>query len=166
MRTKKLPSLKYLNECFELDSTCPSGLRWKVRPTNHFKPPFINRWNGRYAGTPAGNARANKGGKLYFQVGINNQNNLAHRIVYSLHNNIELSTEFIIDHEDGNSLNNSPDNLRLATHSQNSCNSSKRANNTSGAKGVFLIPLNNFGLVKLTLKINNITRNIQNQKKL
>lgn len=45
----------------------------------------------------------------------------------------------LIDHIDGDKSNNAFSNLRLATHSQNSCNAKVNAANKSGVKGVFLV---------------------------
>jgi len=43
---------------------------------------------------------------------------------------------FVIDHINGNTLDNRKDNLRICTHSQNLTNVGKKSNNTSGYKGV------------------------------
>jgi len=44
----------------------------------------------------------------------------------------------VIDHADGNTLNNTKANLRIATHSQNAMNRSLAINNKLGVKGVSL----------------------------
>jgi hypothetical protein len=44
---------------------------------------------------------------------------------------------FVIDHIDGNTLNNQKNNLRICTHAQNMRNSKININNTSGFKGVY-----------------------------
>ena len=49
---------------------------------------------------------------------------------------IEIMGEKSVDHEDGDGLNNVRSNLRLATQSQNMGNQCRRADNTSGYKGV------------------------------
>jgi HNH endonuclease len=46
----------------------------------------------------------------------------------------------MIDHSDGNSTNNRWSNLRRATASQNNANSRRSRQNTSGYKGVTLVP--------------------------
>ena len=47
-----------------------------------------------------------------------------------------LSQDTIIDHVNGNPLDNRRENLRLATYSQNMANSKLRSDNTTGFKGV------------------------------
>ena len=44
---------------------------------------------------------------------------------------------YVIDHIDGNSLNNQKNNLRICTHAENMRNSKIYSNNTSGFKGVY-----------------------------
>ena len=56
---------------------------------------------------------------------------MAHRISWMLHNGRELKADEIIDHIDGNPVNNSPSNLRIVTNSQNSRNRSKALSNSA-----------------------------------
>lgn len=138
LRIKPLPDLNYLEECFTLDPTCPSGLRWLRRPTGHFPTQhgFVT-FNGRYAGKPAGSISIKaRDGKAYYALEILTKRYPTHRIVYSLFHRINLSTDIQVDHIDDNGINNEPNNLRLATHSENKHNFRKSRNNTSGFKGV------------------------------
>lgn len=48
--------------------------------------------------------------------------------------------ELMVDHIDGDGLNNQRSNLRLVTHAQNMLNRRKHSSNTSGYKGVYWEP--------------------------
>lgn len=75
----------------------------------------------------------NLDGNGYRSFRHNKKNYQAHRVIFfMLHGYVP---EYI-DHVDGNRLNNSPENLREATASQNAQNQSLRSDNNSGVKGV------------------------------
>lgn len=59
---------------------------------------------------------------------------LEHRLIWAWHN---MPFSPLLDHINGNILDNRIENLRPATHSQNMRNSKKPVNNTSGVKGVY-----------------------------
>jgi hypothetical protein len=59
-----------------------------------------------------------------------------HRLVWIYHNG-DIPDGMLVDHVDGNKVNNRIENLRLATKSQNNHNSKIHSNNTSGIKGIF-----------------------------
>lgn len=61
---------------------------------------------------------------------------LLHRMVMGRMEGRKLESYEQVDHIDGNGLNNQRSNLRIATSSQNKDNTSIRADNTSGYKGV------------------------------
>lgn len=69
----------------------------------------------------------------YIRVKINKICYLAHRIVFMMHHGYIPKS---LDHKDGNKLNNSIENLRPATDSENNCNRKIHKNNKSGVKGV------------------------------
>jgi hypothetical protein len=90
--------------------------RWLERVGNQFRP-------GKVAG--------------YVQIRVHNKTYLAHQLAW-LYTTGRWGRP-MIDHRDGNSRNNRWRNLRLATRSQNSANSRRSRQNTSGYKGVSLV---------------------------
>ena len=135
MKIKPLPDLNYLKECFEIDETLPCGLRWKSdRPISHFST---------YSGYEtwfkicAGKQCQGKSGKAkYYCVEIFKLRFFNHRIIYALHNNTTDLGNKIIDHIDGNKLNNKPSNLRLVTMLENALNTKIHKDNKTGYKNI------------------------------
>jgi len=135
MKTNKLPPLEYLKECFVLDSSLPNGIRWiSDRPLSHFNNEKIYKaWNGKNSNKPCG-CITNEG---YYSSRLGKTVYSNHRIVFAIYNNTIDFQDFHIDHIDNNKLNNNPENLRLATCSQNQFNRGKTKNNTSGYKNIY-----------------------------
>lgn len=71
----------------------------------------------------------------YIQVKYNGVIYLAHRIIWELFNP-KLENGEVIDHIDGNRLNNSIENLRVTTYSGNNRNRKLSCKNTIGVTGV------------------------------
>lgn len=91
--------------------------------------------------TRAPNARAgDKVGSLdgrgYLHVNISGRFYRVHRLVYAMYHSGPPPR--VIDHVDGDRLNNRPSNLRPANERQNVGNSKMFSNNTSGYRGVYL----------------------------
>jgi hypothetical protein len=125
MKINLLPSVKILQNTFEICSTSPSNLIWKKPSSLKLKP-------GDFAGTK------NKSG--YWSVGLTNENKkltvyMVHRIIYCMYYKANIDFIFI-DHIDGNRSNNAINNLRIATNQQNACNKQKQKTCTSQYKGV------------------------------
>ena len=143
MKINKLPSLEYLKECFVLEPSLPSGLRWSVnRPLSHFKSEAIfKRWKTNNSNQSAGCILGNG----YYYLRLDKKRYPNHRIVFAIYNNSIDFQDKQIDHIDGNVFNNSPQNLRLATASQNQFNRKKQKNNSSGHKNIsFVKKLNKY----------------------
>lgn len=82
----------------------------------------------------------------YVQIMVDGKNYLAHRLAFLY---MTGSIPKLVDHIDGNPSNNKWDNLRAATNQQNSQNSGKSKNNTSGYTGVCWDKNNNKWLVSI-----------------
>lgn len=72
--------------------------------------------------------------KGYMRVTVDQKPYLLHRVVYMM---FKGRLPKLLDHIDGNPLNNRIENLRPCTQSQNAQNRKMQANNTSGIKGVY-----------------------------
>lgn len=94
-------------------------LRWKVRSAQRV-----------HVGDPVGAPTA----KGYRRFSYQNRLYLKHRVVWLMQTG--SWPEHFIDHRDGDRSNDRWSNLRAATHAQNAQNAKRRADNTSGFKGV------------------------------
>ncbi|MBA1200473.1 HNH endonuclease [Pseudomonas capeferrum] len=112
-------------------------LRWKPRPDYEFSSlGAAKSWNSRYAGKLAGSKLHKPGGISYMQVSLGRKTLKAHRLIWILvHGSIDES--LMIDHVNGNGLDNRLVNLRLVTPRDNSKNRSVRSRNRSGVVGVY-----------------------------
>ncbi len=112
---KKQLTQEYLQTLF---AYCDGKLFWKFPKAKKIK-----------VGQEAGSHKE----KGYYHLGIDGTNYLVHRLIFCMHHG--FMPEFV-DHIDGNPSNNKIENLRVATRSQNNCNSKIQKNNTSGVRGV------------------------------
>ena len=88
-------------------------------------------------------------GNGYFRIGLTNNKIktflLIHRLVYQMFKlKIGESMPNEIDHINGIKTDNSLNNLRSATSSQNQWNKGKKITNTSGHKNIHILPSGNF----------------------
>lgn len=131
MKFNTLPAAEYLDECFIYNKK-NGKIYWKKRPRYHFlsNQSFIN-FNSKYPLKEAGN-KTNDG---YLTVNLNRTNKYSvHRIIFKMI--YRCDPEYIIDHINGNKLDNRIENLREANDCQNSWNKSVHKNNTSGFKNI------------------------------
>jgi HNH endonuclease/AP2 domain len=127
MKTMDYSSVNW-HEVFAEDTESLTGLRWKISPAKQIK-----------AGAVAGCiATKKKTGWRGFVVRYNKTLWYVHRVLWCMRNG-EIDDGLDIDHIDGNSLNNSVDNLRLVSNTVNNRNTKQRTNNTSGITGVYFM---------------------------
>lgn len=97
-------------------------------------------WTGTYYKGEIGNAGYVYYDKrldaTYWRVKFRNKSTQVSRIVWTLCNG-EIPENMVIDHIDGNALNNSIENLRCVSQKVNTLNKKKSKANTTGSTGVF-----------------------------
>lgn len=120
------------SEYFEYDPESPSGL---IR----VKGVVSGRGRGFEQGKlgPCGNKLTRACGKQQWVIGFKGRFTQIHRIIWQLIKG-EIPDGFVVDHIDGDSLNNNISNLRIITQDKNSRNARKRKDNSSGVAGVRL----------------------------
>lgn len=89
-------------------------------------------WNARFAGTPALNSATCNG---YLNGRIFGKAVYAHRAAYAIHTG--AWPVGLIDHINGNRSDNRAENLRDVSDAENSQNSRRRSDNTSGVTGIY-----------------------------
>jgi hypothetical protein len=130
--SEKELTLQYLQECFSRRKAREGFLVWKTRPAEHFPTESGHKkFNSQFA---AKNAGCTNNTHNYWIVRIKGRNYRNHRIIFMLVNKVAITGE--IDHIDGDTANNHPNNLRDVSRSINQQNRKLDKYNTSGYPGV------------------------------
>jgi hypothetical protein len=129
-------TLSQLSDVLYLDTSSPSGLRWKVDIKSGRNKVQV------HADSIAG-CLMKQG---YWIVKYKCKTYPCHRIVWSLTNNCDIPAKLQIDHIDGDRANNCISNLRLVTQTVNSRNKRKRPTNSSGKTGVSIMERSSYTL--------------------
>lgn len=125
-------NIEKLKQIFQYSENSPSGLIYKAKiPNKKIK-----------IGDVAGKICSKKDGKyLFWKVWLDGRPFTASRVILLLQG-FDLSDK-IVDHFDGNPLNNKLNNLRVCDYVVNNRNKTKSKNNKTGVTGVFLETLIN-----------------------
>jgi len=121
---------KYIRQLLEYNPETGRFV-WRCRLLRDGLERIDKGWNKRFAGGKVAERKHRHG---HLQIGLHCKNYMAHRVAWA-HYYGEWP-EIDIDHINGNPSDNRIANLRLATDSQNLCNSKIRTDNSSGVKGV------------------------------
>jgi hypothetical protein len=120
--------LSYLESCFSY--TEEGVIIWKIRPREHFANDQSHAgWNTKFSNKPAGYVKTN-----YGIISINGEDIKLHNILYILY---YREKPIMVDHINGDTLDNRKLNLRNVTKIQNSYNRKLNSNSSTGFKGVY-----------------------------
>lgn len=146
IRTNKHHKETDFSKFFYYDESSSSCLRWRV-------------WNGqtnvsrRDTGDVAGHIiKSSDGITLAYRVGVLRKEFKVHRIVAML-NGLDC-IGMVVDHLDGNPLNNKISNLRVVSQNQNTRNAAMRSDNKTGFSGVTISMLRNGPVYIARVKLN------------
>ena len=128
MKAKEI-DYELMDEWFYYDEISPSCLRWKKG--NKYNKLIVQ---GCSVGWKAKNG---KGRVCGWRVHLLGKEYSIHRVIWVLLNK-HISSEKVIDHIDGNPLNNKKDNLREVSVKVNNRNVRRGLRNITGVMGVFL----------------------------
>lgn len=128
-----LPSVDFLRSVLHYDEV--SGvLTWAPRCLSDFsKDKYHKAWVSRCQGKEAG-SQVKKKNKIYKVIYVGGCRMYSHRVAWAIHYGKHPDDE--IDHKNGNSSDNSIDNLRIVSRKENSRNVGLQANSRSGFCGV------------------------------
>ncbi|MDW9386856.1 hypothetical protein GOA99_19685 [Sinorhizobium meliloti] len=128
-------TIGFLRECFRYDAET-GILYWAERPASHFSGAQFraNKFNRAHAGMEAGVVHPTDG---YIRVSISKIRVGVHRVIWAICNGLDLlDVPPILDHINGNKVDNRIVNLRPATPSQNSRNRKHESASETGVRGV------------------------------
>lgn len=119
------------SKLFEVDPSSPTGLKWK----DNINDGITGRGKNLFAGKPAGVKKEITGRSTTLNVLIKRKAYVVSRIIWELTYG-PIPDGYVIDHLDGNPLNNKIENLACKTRAGNMRNRKKPKNNKSGVVGV------------------------------